>query len=133
MKLKEFDRQNSALKRQPAPAFIGISAKRGIFSINKKAVNMLGIIAGDRLSLQQDQEDPENWYIEIGKKTGFILRANGGLDSVLVFTSIAIARQIFSSVGFNGSYGRVLLAGQPTLIGKRTLHGLIVSRLKATV
>lgn len=132
MKLKEFNANNcfSSKRRSEGAPCIAINVKVGLFRFNKPATELLGLDEGDQVLFHQDEEDPENWYIEKVDKNGFEVRIKAAIGKGVLFNNTALARQIFSSVLFNGLSGKCLLAGQPTEFKKRKLFGLITSNLR---
>ena len=82
------------------------------------------------MQLLQDEDDPENWYLQVVKSDGFVLREKqSGNYKNLVFASTALVRLVFESVAYEGKSGRVLI-GEPIKHGKATLHTLITLKLR---
>jgi len=129
MKLKEFNSANSRKKVAPLTPSMGINFKVGSMHFNKSAVELLGLKHGHQVKIFMDLEDCENWYVEVVGDGGFSLYS-GSASPASRFNAAAVAREIKEATGFDGAYGSVLLAGKPTMRGKRILFGLIVSRLK---
>lgn len=48
--------------------------KAGLISFNKKACELIGLKAGEKVTLAQDEEDPRNWYFFKDAQHGFELR-----------------------------------------------------------
>jgi hypothetical protein len=132
MKLKEFNSENciSSTSRVSAPTIM-LDTKTGGFRLNKAAVNHLALKAGAQVKFHQDEDNPDEWYVEVVKEKGFVLRAGTGANKeCLTFNNAKLAREICDSVAYTGRSGRVLIAGQPTPVEKRKLFGLLTSGLK---
>lgn len=130
MSLIEFNAKNSFLKREAIPPALGISTKRGEFCFTRSAAKMLKLTGAEGVKLLKDPDHPENWYLEIVQANGFNTRKNKR-TGFIYFNNAAAARDIFETVHYTESYGSVLIAGQPTIKGRRILYGLIISRLKS--
>lgn len=132
MELLEFNAENCVtVQRRSSTPFVSINFKKGLLSINKAAAEKMDLNDGDQVKFHQDKKDPENWYIEKVKEGGFVLRKQSGESAKsLLFNNSTIADKISGSVDFTESFGRVMLAGQPTKFEKRTLWGLLVIALR---
>jgi hypothetical protein len=129
MKLKEFNKRNSHGKMPPATPSLGVNFKNGVMHLNKPAATLLGLKSGHQVKLFKDLEDVENWYLEVVTDGGFSLYG-GKAHPACRFNAAVAAREMREDSGFEGQYGNILLAGKPTVRGKRVLYGLIISRLK---
>jgi hypothetical protein len=133
MKLKEFNAENTTTLRGAgvnATPKIGLNTKVGLFNFNKPACELMGLKKGDQIIIHQDEEDPENWFLEKVKQKGFTLRDKENVTKGLLFNNTTLARAIGASVSFTGQSGRILIAGKPTEFEKRKLWGLLTSSLK---
>lgn len=128
MKLKTFNATNVVMVRSFTPG-IGVNSKSGLFTINRAACDEIGLKEGDFIQFLQDEEEPENWFIEKVKDTGFQLRGKGDEKSALSFNNTTMVRKIFDSVAYVKEAGRLLL-GEPVKFEKRTLRTLITLCLK---
>lgn len=132
MKLKKFTPENciSEKGQHAGKPCIGISLKSGLLRINKQACELLQLKDGDQVLFHQDEEEPENWYIEKVKKDGFALRSKSNVTPGLLFNNTKLVTEIFSSVAFEGKGGKVLVANQPTMLDKTKLYGLLMNGLR---
>jgi hypothetical protein len=132
MNLKEFNIENCkpsrGLKTSP-PAAVSMSTDKGLFILNKEAVALIGLSDKIMVVVHQDEDNPEDWYLELVKEKGFLIRVCRKW-SQCKFNNVKVARKIAESVGFKGKTGRMLIAGQPTEIGNRTLWGILAINLK---
>ena len=128
MKLKTFNAETFTNVSRSTKPFIYANAKSGLLSFNKAAVKELSVNPGDQVQFHQDEETPENWYIEKVKSGGFELRAYGKRDA-LAFNSSMLARTIFESVECFDKYGRMII-GESIKVGKQTFFTLITASLK---
>jgi len=135
MKLKTFDNSSNVFRRD-SPAAISINVTAGLFTINKKATEILQIEAGNKVVLHQDEDELGDWYIEKADQdaAGFEIRSktkNGKPEGGgIYFNNTPTARAIFESVEYPYQSGRILLAGEPTEIGERKLYALLTDGLK---
>ncbi len=123
MRLKEFNSENTMVARSGSPC-IGVNQKTGVFNMNKLATELMGLKNGDGITIHQDEDQPENWYIEKAKTNGFITREKKDASGGLMFNNTTLARAIAEGGGCSGSF-RLLIAGQPTKHEKRVLWGLL--------
>lgn len=129
MKLKSYNTTNTS--GRTSKALISIS-KTGLFRFSKGAIDVLGIKAGDQVQFLQDEEDPENWYLEIVKKDGFPLRESYNADlSGLLTNASGVRHHLFNSVAYLGAQGRVYI-GEQIENQKRTFYALITGFLRNT-
>lgn len=103
MKLKVFNEKNSHRKGvQPANLRIH---KKGTCTLNVTAVRKLGLKAGDRISIVQDEDSPVDWYL-LKNDEGFALRPAGTNIKALMFNNYLFAHELFRSCSLSGkSYG----------------------------
>lgn len=88
---------------------------KGAIAFNKEAANLMILKKGDRLSLAQDEEDPENWYFFKDKIHGFEIRENKA--NGWVFNHSTLIKQLLDSRGLEeGKTVKALIAGQPTVM-----------------
>ncbi len=131
MKLKEFNTENTVSTRGGGTTpSIGIILKSGLFNLNQAACDLMGLKAGDQVVIHQDEEHVEDWYLEKVNSKGFVVRSKPQTQKGLLFNNTSIARQIAGSVEYNGSGGKLLIAGKATGFEKRKLWGLITIGLR---
>jgi hypothetical protein len=90
--------------------------KSGTISVNAPACELMGIKAGEKISLSRDEDAPENWYLFKDKNHGFEVR--GGYDEKgCVFNHRKLVETFLEAVGkpTNETIG-FLIAGQPTTL-----------------
>lgn len=131
MKLKEYNPENSKPVAIPRahPATLRIDTKTGRFIFNKTASELIGLKDKYQVVIYQDEQEPEDWYIEVVKGGGFVLSGRER-QGECVFNNTVIARKIAESVGYTARNGRMLIAGKPTKIGDRLLWGILTINLK---
>jgi len=128
MNLKTFDAITTPNRAKSVSPKITINTKSGLLSINKGAVELLGLKEKDQVTFHQDEEEITDWYIEKVKSGGFPIRKNKNATS-LAFNNSYLAKKIFESVTCKEQSASVLLAGKPTKLGSRTLYGLLTNSL----
>jgi|LakMenEpi03Aug12_release.lakeMendotaPanAssembly.Ray.scaffolds.fasta_scaffold1068438_1 hypothetical protein len=126
MKLKTFNAENTFSQRQTKP-FIQVSQKTGLFGFNKAVNEILELKSGDQIQFHQDEENPDEWYIEKVKQGGFTLRDYKAKS--LLFNNTTLARKIFESVECEKRSGRLII-GEQVKVGKQTFFTLITASLK---
>lgn len=131
MNLKEYNPANSKPVATPRahPASIRIDTKTGRFIFNKTAAELIGLKDKCQVVIHQDEQEPEDWYLEVVKTNGFII-SNRERQGEYVFNNTVIARKVAESVGYTARNGRMLIAGKPTKIGDRLLWGILTINLK---
>lgn len=134
MKLKTFNKANASRANSPGPA-ISISLKSGVFSINSEAAELLQVAGGGKLLVHQDEESPDQWYLEkTDDETGFTVRDKENpkaASKLYCFNASAISRELFASQKWSGiKSARVTIAAEPTMVGKRKLYGIITHNAK---
>ena len=131
MELIEFNPDNclAATGATKAPS-ISLNPKSGKLAFNLSATEKIGLKDGSMVKFYKDQKDPECWYLEVVKEGGFkITQVDRGKYQTTDFRNKKLATEISESVSFTGKSGKILIAGQPTKLEKRTLWGLIVTTL----
>jgi hypothetical protein len=132
MKLKSYDAVNLPNARTTAPK-IGINCKSGAIRFNQIACDQIGLQPGQLVKFHNDEAEPMDWYLEIVKKDGFVIReksksalAEGGL----IIQSTSLTRLIFDSVAFEGNSGSITVGKESVDFEKRKLWPLITAALK---
>lgn len=88
MKLKSF---NSTNMRGATAGESSISfSRQGIINISQMAVDAIGLKIGDVISLEQDEENPQDWYL-MKNPEGFKVRQYKGSNG-LCFNAAALAK-----------------------------------------
>ena len=120
MKLKTFSPENLPNSRSLKPV-IGLNQKSGTLRFNSAFVEKLGLKPDSMVQYHQDEDEPSDWYIEIVKKDGFILREKSGQTGAggLVMQSTALVRKIFDSISFIGLAGNISAGEQVQVAGKK--------------
>ena len=129
MKFKEYNPETQPSHRGPLSSpVIRLNVISGTITISKTLCERLKITEIDRISFLQDEDEPENWYIEKTSK-GFGLNPVQKQLGTFRFSSTSTVRDIFNSVEFKGKRGNLLVAGEPTKVNGRILHGILTSHL----
>jgi hypothetical protein len=118
MRLKEFNLVSKYTHTRPS---VGVDAKRGKWNLNVLATRLIGLEPGDQVQILQDEDDPDNWYMEKVADGGFPLRSGDKKNGGLVFNNRGVARAINDEL----PYCRILIAGERTIVEGRTIWGLI--------
>ena len=86
MALKIFNTLNASKKTRNGAATITLSANSAS-TISAAAVASIGLKAGDKISIAQDEDDERKWYIFKDPKNGFELREPVNVKSLLFNSS----------------------------------------------
>lgn len=97
MKLIKFN-TNTAKSTRTGESTIRLHSS-GLITISKEAAQAIGLVAGDPVSIGQDPDNPDDWYIYLDKESGFTTREaknNNGLcfSSAFIFKSYCSAYDI---------------------------------------
>lgn len=125
MKLITFNNENLPNNRAGVPS-IGVNQKTGLFNINSLAAEAMQLKEGQQVTFHQDEESPENWYLEVVSKNGFVLRKKENITAGLLFNNASLARTIGEAMGISGSF-KMKIAAESTTFEKRTFWGLLIS------
>lgn len=124
MKLQTFNSSNMVTQRK-GDATIAFSRKSAN-SLSKAAVERTGYEVGDQISLHQDEENPEDWYISLGED-GFTLRDSKGSGS-LVFNNVAMANTLLDALGIDEDRCAFFIAGQATEIDEVKYWAILTTK-----
>ncbi len=100
MKLKVYDKKNSNLFLVGKPT-VRISRKAGLLTFQKGAIELMGLVPGDKLIVCNDEDSPRDWYIhKTADPEGFAPKAKGKINANIVqFNSTILAAKILDSAG----------------------------------
>jgi len=122
--IKLIDRTHSVRKMVAA---ITIS-KVGVLRLNKKAAQLLGIANGDRVSLFQDENRPQDWYIS-KTDSGLICRNAYGKDrEAKVANNARLAAELHEQFAPSEKSVTIQMAQEPIDVG---YYALITAKLVA--
>lgn len=122
MKLIRFDSTNSRY-HQTGTATIYLSATQ-CSSIPKITQKEMGLKPGDGISLFQDEENPNDWYL-CKDKSGFPLRLRK--CGALVFSSTYAVNKLFDSIDYRLKHFRFPVSKKGIKHGDMTLFAIITS------
>ena len=129
MQLTTFNTKNIPNARKQT-ANIGVNQKSGTLRINGAAVERMKLKENMQVQFHHDDESKGDWYLEIVKQDGFLLRKKSVAgEHGLVTQSCAQVRKIFESIDFEGISGQILIAAEPVKDGDNKLWPLITSSL----
>jgi hypothetical protein len=116
MKLKYFTEQTSprASRGGGSTPKVTFGAK-GAITFNPAAAQLMGLKKGSKLSLAQDESDPENWYFFLDKEHGFEVRDVKGKTWLFQHTTLVRELKLSKELDLNGTI-KGLIAGQPTIL-----------------
>ena len=123
--MKTYNPTSTPTRVWRAPA-LGVTSRTGVFTLNRAAINKLDLKPGDMVQFHQDEDNPEDWYIEKVKSNGFVLREAG--KNNLCFNSKPLALSIFESVAYEKPTGRMPI-GEEYIHGKSHLWAVVTAKL----
>lgn len=91
-------------------------ATKGCIRLNPSAVKLMGLKHGDKITMSQDEEATENFYLFKDQEHGFEVRTASDKKS-LIFNHSSLVGAFLEAVGRDSSITqRFLLAGTPTVM-----------------
>lgn len=78
-------------------------ARQGANVISEEAVAALGITAGAKISLVQDNDHPEDWFVIMDEQEGFVLRAESK-SKRLAFNCAALSNTMLDALGWDNAH-----------------------------
>lgn len=96
MELKFFNTSNMKSAGRAGQPTLRVT-RGGYIGLSKAAVDPMDFKAEDKVSLVQDQETPEDWYLVKDQENGFILRESSGSGS-LAFNSSVMGKAMLDSL-----------------------------------
>jgi len=129
MKLETFNTENVQNQRSGTP-MIGVNHLSGTIRFNPAAVEKIGLVKDMMIFLHHDKDNPGDWYLEIVKEKGFLLRKKSITgEKGLVTQSCKLVRKIFETVKYNGKSGNIGIGAEPLKVDKLKLWPLITAKL----
>lgn len=90
--------------------------KSGVIAFNKPASVLIGLKAGDKITLAQDPDEPINWYFFKDPEHGFEIRA-GYKDQGTLFNHIELSKAFLEAIDKEtGKTHNFKIAGQATVL-----------------
>ena len=133
MKLKAYNKENMSGHKLDEP-YISLS-RQGMISISEPAVEAIGLVLGDKISLLQDEDDPVNWYLMKDPDNGFVTRVYKGSKG-LCFNAAKLAKTFLDELQYENTHRatfKIITEGQE-VENFDTLYAVITTEpLKETV
>lgn len=102
--------------------------KAGLLTFNNQACALIGLKAGDKITLAQDPDEPINWFVFKDSAHGFEVRA-GYKDQGAQFNHITLSKAFLEAIDREtGKTHNFKIAGQATVLkGDKTEYwGILV-------
>lgn len=129
MNLETFNVENLPNQKDRKP-YIGVNQASGTLRFNPEAVEKMKLKADNMIWLHHDKENPGDWYLEVVKEKGFVLRKKSVTGPHgLVTQSCKLVRKIFDTIGYTGKSGHIGIGAEPVKEDKKTLWPLITAKL----
>lgn len=125
MKLKKFDSTTANGHSNKPSIFF---SKAGTIALNKEFSSKIGLEVNDKVSIVQDEENPDDWYLLIDDENGFPLREN---KDRLIFNNATTAKAVIDYFKFRTKSVRFQIATESTPIedgendGAGELYGIL--------
>ena len=132
MKLKTFNsetlpKQNGGGSKMPRISF----NKAGAISFNQAACKLMGATEKDKLTLAQDTEDTDNWYVFIDNENGFPVRLGYDKKGCLMNHKKLVDAVVAGFELKEGITHSFKIAGQPTTVkGDKTKYWGLIAPVK---
>ncbi len=103
-------------------------SKAGTITFNPLSCERIGLVAGSKISIAQDEDAPENWYVFVDEENGFELRCKDPQkDKACTFNHKALCTTIIEACGLpTDETHRFLIGGEPTPLGKTNYWGILI-------
>lgn len=102
MKLKKFTPETTPTLRAGSEIpTLHMNYSSGVLTLNRGACEKLNIQPGDQVVLHQDEDEPQDWYLQVVKSGGFALRCKTGESYPLAFNNATLIRQVIDSVAYD--------------------------------
>ncbi len=125
--MKIFNKENSSWKSGASPS-VSFTAS-GVISLNRSACEVIGLKAGMKVSIAQDEDDSRTLYLFLDKENGFILRDYNKSNS-LAFNCAAVTKVALSN--YENEDGRTSVRGKlikdPQLVDKAKYYPIILPK-----
>jgi hypothetical protein len=108
-------------------AAMSINVKTGLFNINRHACDRIGLTDKSQVLILQDEDDPQNFYIEKVESGGQVVREKKPVTNGVLFNNRSLACQVAQGLKkeLDGNRMRILIAGEATELDDRKLFGLL--------
>jgi hypothetical protein len=118
MNLQTFNKTTMPNERQSSLTPRLTINPKGVFSLNRKAAQIMKLSENDKVSISQDADDPVNWYIH-KDADGFDLRLLNKTTAMLGFNNISLKNAIVEAMEFsNDKITSATISSNCTKIGK---------------
>ncbi|OSZ79302.1 hypothetical protein CAP35_13900 [Chitinophagaceae bacterium IBVUCB1] len=124
MKLNKFSAANMSHIRQKASTIR--LQRKGANIISDLAVESIGLKAGDKVSLVQDEDNPSDWYLMIDEQEGFTLRADKD-SKHLSFNCAALSNTVLDACFDNVFSATFKLITEPNKSGGVNYYPIILA------
>lgn len=126
MKLKEFNLTNSSFIKTGEPT-ISCNVTAGLVNLSPELCKIMKLGDGRRVSLFQDEENPQDWYIT-ETTDGFRLREDKkgrGGNSAITFNNTTTVKAMAKSLKIVGNYFKCRVGDTPVVVGKTSYYPII--------
>lgn len=126
MKLKEFNSQNSSFVKTGEPT-ISCNVKAGLMNLSIELVKIMKLSDDSRISIHQDEENPEDWYLS-DSKDGFKLRSDkkgSKGNAALSFNNTTTVKALAKSLNIDSNYIKCKVGDEPIVVNKVKYYPII--------
>jgi hypothetical protein len=98
---------------------------KGVFSLNRKASELIKLSEKDKVGISQDADDPVNWYVHKDAE-GFNLRSLNEANGSLGFNNVSLKNAMFEAMELQPDKTKqCIISKQCTKVGKVELWPII--------
>ena len=128
MNLTTYNTTNSRLV-QTRGARISFN-RNGVISISSTATRDIGLKPGQKVSVVNDLDNPDDRFLTLDKEEGFVLRPPSADNNMLLFNCSALAHKIIDYTIADAKMVSMMLVTIPVINGKQKLYPIITSSAK---
>lgn len=102
-------------------------SKYGKVIFNPAAIQLMGLSAGSKISIAQDEDNPADWYCFIDEENGFVIKEKTTKsNNVVFFSHRRLIDTFLDSLSLNTSITHsFIIAGKPTTLGKTKYYCIL--------
>lgn len=124
MKIKIYNEANSKSVMM-GKRTIRFNRKAGLISLSKAATETIGLKAGDKVFVINDEERPKDWYVcKTDDENGFTVRTKEDTGSA-DFNCTSVVKHIFETLGIHDAAVGYLVAPESEEVDGMELYAII--------
>lgn len=128
MKIQTFNAENTPKFCRQKESIVSFN-KSGTIRLSKILCETMAIKPGSKISLSQDQDNPQDWYLHEDPKNGFEVRGkkDAGIEEGMMFNHTSLKNLFLNcfNLDIKTSY-KFRVATEPTKVGKINYYGILI-------